>query len=188
MKSACRSGNRDVDAHRLVPAVGDRRQPRIERRRAGRRSAAAADSAKYWYSPRPKPCRAIDHAAAKAARPADRAPRARGTRPASAAARSSRSPARRARRRRRPSRPPRCASPTASAAASTSSASRAFMRPPRAPAARACARRPSDSPTAHRRCARRDGRGSRPPARSRRRPAPPRATAFGAPMRAAISA
>ena len=35
---------------------------------------------------------------------------------------------------------------------------------PRGRSARACARRPSDSPTARRRCARRDGRGSPPPA------------------------
>ena len=59
----------------------------------------------------------------------------------------------------------------------------AFMRPPPARAGRACARRPSGSRRARRRCARRGGRGSPPRARSRAQACATARTAFGAPMR-----
>ena len=52
---------------------------------------------------------------------------------------------------------------------------RAFITPPPARSARACARPPSDSRKGRRRCAPPDGKGSRPQADWRRKPARPRA-------------
>ena len=52
-------GIADVDAHRRVPAVGDRREPPIEPATKRDDQISGSGSAKYLYSPRPKPWRAI---------------------------------------------------------------------------------------------------------------------------------
>ena len=132
MNSACAVGIAHVDAHRLVPAVGDRRQPRVERvaqlgdqrRAAGRRSTCTrrgrsraapsrrgcgtASSRGYSAASAPHSCRrqqALD---------APRCPRASSSAPTRGQSIAS------------------TRSPVVAAAAATL-ASRAFMPAPRAP-------------------------------------------------------
>ena len=53
------AGKRAAGPQPLVPGVGDRRQMRIERFAQSTATPAGSGYAKYRYSPRPKPCRAI---------------------------------------------------------------------------------------------------------------------------------
>ena len=163
---------------------------------------SGSGSAKYLYSPRPKPCRAMTIVERKRSL----SPYIAATRRQASGGRSlgatAEPKASRSRFERRPVeridcgldtqaliRPAVAGPPGSSPRAGEGSrslsrlretagvraSSRSAITRPRGREACACARRPSDSPTGRRRCARPDGRESRPPADWRRRPAPPRA-------------